>query len=164
MKWQIISTRAITEQFSVWDTFWRRPKTLTYYQISQKYIFTFKLSYQNQGNSIIGSFLRRQRLIKEGCADLRTCDINRVKWVRQQLCTVILREFFLRSIYHCSKWYQSHKGDIPRTRSMFAEIVAAAEHYLIITHVKIKQPYRICLLVESAVERMSTKTEKKNRT
>ena len=44
---------------------------------------------------------------------------------------------------------------------MFAEIVAAAEHYLIITHVKIKQPYRICLLVESAVERMSTKTEKK---
>ena len=53
-------------------------------------------------------------------------------------------------------------GDIPRTRSTFAEIVAAAEHYLIITHVKIKQPYRICLLVESAVERMSTKKEKKS--
>ena len=53
-------------------------------------------------------------------------------------------------------------GDIPRTRSMFAEIVAAAEHYLIITHVKIKQPYRICHLVESAVEIMSTKKGKKS--
>ena len=38
----------------------------------------------------IGSFLRRHRLVKEGRADLHNLDISRVKWVRQQLRTVMI--------------------------------------------------------------------------
>ena len=39
-------------------------------------------------------FLRRYWLIKKRCVD-RTPDMNRVKWVRQQLRTRMLWEFFL---------------------------------------------------------------------
>ena len=54
-------------------------------------------------------------------------------------------------------------GVIPRTRNRFTEIVAVAECYFIMTHVKNKeskkQPFRICLSVKLADERMATKKE-----
>ena len=50
---------------------------------------------------------------------------------------------------------------IPRTRNKFVEIVAVAERYLIITHVKNKEskqlPFRICLHVKLAEGRISKK-------
>ena len=52
---------------------------------------------------------------------------------------------------------------IPRTRNQHVEIVAVAGCYLIITHVKNKeskkQPFRICLSVKLADERMTIKKE-----
>ena len=54
-------------------------------------------------------------------------------------------------------------GVIPRTRNKFVEIVADAERYLTITHVKIKeskkQPFQICLLVKLTDRRISIKKE-----
>ena len=44
---------------------------------------------------MIGSFLRKHRFTKEGCTDLHTPDVNKVKWVRKQLHTVMLWEFLL---------------------------------------------------------------------
>ena len=55
-------------------------------------------------------------------------------------------------------------GVIPRARNKFVEIVADAERYLTITHVKIKeskkQLFRICLSVKLAYGRISIKKEK----
>ena len=52
---------------------------------------------------------------------------------------------------------------IPRTRNKFVEIVAVAERYLIITHVKNKEskqlPFRICLHVKLAEGRISKKRQ-----
>ena len=55
-------------------------------------------------------------------------------------------------------------GVIPRTRNKFVEIVAVAERYLIITHVKNKeskkQPFRIWLpVIILADEKISIKKE-----
>ena len=53
---------------------------------------------------------------------------------------------------------------IPRARNEFVEIVAVAEHYFIINHLKNKeskkQPFRICLLVKLANGRMLIKMKK----
>ena len=38
---------------------------------------------------------KEHRFKKEGCAALHAPDMNKVKWVRKQLRTVILWEFFL---------------------------------------------------------------------
>ena len=55
-------------------------------------------------------------------------------------------------------------GVIPRTRNKFVEIVAVAECYLIITHVKDKESkkksFQICLPVKLVDERMLIKNEK----
>ena len=44
---------------------------------------------------LIGSFLRKHRFTREGYADLHTPDLDKVKWVRKQIRTVMLWEFFL---------------------------------------------------------------------
>ena len=51
---------------------------------------------------------------------------------------------------------------IPRTKNKFVEMVSIAECYLNTNHVKIsmKQPFRICIPVKLADERMSVKKEK----
>ena len=47
---------------------------------------------------------------KDRCADLHTPDMNKVKWVRKQLLTVMLWEFFLM--------YLSLVKEIPETDSI----------------------------------------------
>ena len=99
--------------------------------------------------------------------------MNRVKWVRQQLRTVMLWGFFLlylsllkvilktekvltKGLVHnngpCFDVMFAQLGVIPIIRNKFVEVVAVAEGYLIITHLKKnkeskKQLFRICLPV-----------------
>ena len=58
-------------------------------------------------------------------------------------------EKLLHNIWPCFNIVFARLGVIPRARNRFAEVVAAAERYLIITHVKNvqsnKQSFRICL-------------------
>ena len=85
LKWEI-STRAVT---LLWDPFCRS----NYRQISLKLLFVYKLSYKkfkSVKHRVIGSIFRGQQLIKDGLKDLRTPDMNRVKWVRQQLRMVMV--------------------------------------------------------------------------
>ena len=90
----------ITKVFPSFGThFDDRPKILTYCQISSNSFLLrncpIKKVSQTQSNWFV---FKRHRLIKEGCADM-----NRVKWARQQLRTVILWEFFF------SKWQQKQR-------------------------------------------------------
>ena len=73
------------------------PKILTCRRISPN-IFclqTVLLKQKSVKHRAIGSFWRRYRLIKKGWEDLGTSDMDRAKWVRQQLRTRMLWEFFL---------------------------------------------------------------------
>ena len=75
-----------------------------------------------------------------------------------------LVEWFLYNLCRCFHIVLAQLGVIPRTRNKFVEIVAVAECYLIITHVKDKEskkkPFRICLPVKLVDERMLIKKEK----
>ena len=62
----------------------------------------------------------------------------------------ILTEGLLHNVGPCFDIVSAQLEVIPRTRNKFVKIVAVAERYLIITHVKKnkepkKQPFQICL-------------------
>ena len=65
-----------------------------------------------------------------------------------------LAERFLYYLYGYFDVEFAHLGVIRRARNKFVEIVAAAEHYFIISHVKNKESknesFRICLAVKLA--------------
>ena len=75
--------------------------------------------------------------------------------------------YFVKGSLHklcpCFDIVFAQTGVIPRTRNRFIEIVAVAKCYLIMTHAKNteskKQPFRICLPVKLADERMTIKKE-----
>ena len=73
-----------------------RPKMLTYHQISRNIFFLTNCPMKITVSQEVSQ------------ADMRTSDVNRVKWLRQQLRTVMLWEFFFL-YFHCSKWYQKHR-------------------------------------------------------
>ena len=73
------------------------PKILTCRRISPNFfcLQTVILKQKSVKHRATGSFWRRYRLIEKGWEDLDTSDMDRAKWVRQQLRTRMLWEFFL---------------------------------------------------------------------
>ena len=80
LRWVISTNQSCSRFVTHFDD---KPKILTYRQISPNIFFPEKVSYENKSQS------RRHRPTKEGSS------INKVKWVWQQLRTVMLWEFLL---------------------------------------------------------------------